>query len=160
MRKRRTRLKSALSRVKSLYDVALLDCPPNISLLSENVFRLSDAILVPIVPSIADSLGNTVASPTDGPPAGGGDAAGERLDLLGQPTGRAVEEGDRRILPTGRDFEPVAEDPDAIRVGPPRKPRTMLQLRPQSGTGTGAAGPGTTAGRAARASAHPGHLAP
>jgi chromosome partitioning protein len=51
MRKRRTRLKSALSRVKSLYDVALLDCPPNISLLSENVFRLSDAILVPIVPS-------------------------------------------------------------------------------------------------------------
>jgi cellulose biosynthesis protein BcsQ len=33
------------------YDVAILDCPPSISLVSENVFTAADALLVPIVPS-------------------------------------------------------------------------------------------------------------
>lgn len=51
MRKRRTRLKTALQRVSKTYDVVLLDCPPNSSLLSENVFRISDAVLVPIIPT-------------------------------------------------------------------------------------------------------------
>jgi len=33
------------------YDVAILDCPPSISLVSENVFTAADALLVPLVPS-------------------------------------------------------------------------------------------------------------
>jgi cellulose biosynthesis protein BcsQ len=33
------------------YDVAILDCPPSISLVSENVFAAADVLLVPLVPS-------------------------------------------------------------------------------------------------------------
>jgi cellulose biosynthesis protein BcsQ len=33
------------------YDVAVLDCPPSISLVSENVFAAADLLLVPLVPS-------------------------------------------------------------------------------------------------------------
>jgi chromosome partitioning protein len=51
MEKSRSGLKKALRAVKGQYDVALLDCPPNISMLSENVFALADAILVPVIPS-------------------------------------------------------------------------------------------------------------
>ncbi|ANT59606.1 MULTISPECIES: ParA family protein [Roseobacteraceae] len=51
MRNSRSRLKKALKAVKGDYDVILLDCPPNISTLSENVFRASDAIVVPVIPT-------------------------------------------------------------------------------------------------------------
>lgn len=51
MRDSRSRLKKALAAVKGDYDVILLDCPPNISALSENVFRAADAILVPVIPT-------------------------------------------------------------------------------------------------------------
>ena len=51
MRDRRSRLKKALEAVKADYDVILLDCPPNISTLSENVFRAADAVLVPVIPT-------------------------------------------------------------------------------------------------------------
>jgi len=51
MRNTRSRLKKALKAVKADYDVIVLDCPPNISLLSENVFRAADAILVPVIPT-------------------------------------------------------------------------------------------------------------
>lgn len=51
MRKSRTRLKAAFKDLHGSYDVVLLDCPPNISLLSENVFRIADTILVPIIPT-------------------------------------------------------------------------------------------------------------
>jgi cellulose biosynthesis protein BcsQ len=33
------------------YDQIILDCPPNISLASENVFRAADALLVPLIPT-------------------------------------------------------------------------------------------------------------
>jgi len=41
------------------YDYTFLDCPPSISLVSENIFRASDAILVPMIPTTlsARSLG-------------------------------------------------------------------------------------------------------
>jgi chromosome partitioning protein len=41
------------------YDYIFLDCPPSISLVSENIFRASDAILVPMIPTTlsARSLG-------------------------------------------------------------------------------------------------------
>ena len=51
MRNSRSRLKKALKGVKNDYDVVLLDCPPNISTLSENVFRSADAIVVPVIPT-------------------------------------------------------------------------------------------------------------
>lgn len=51
MRDSRSRLKKALKAVKRDYDVIVLDCPPSISALSESVFRSSDAILVPVIPT-------------------------------------------------------------------------------------------------------------
>ncbi|WP_424927266.1 ParA family protein [Amaricoccus tamworthensis] len=51
MRNSHSRLKKALKAVKGDYDVILLDCPPNISTLSENVFKASDGIVVPIIPT-------------------------------------------------------------------------------------------------------------
>ena len=33
------------------YDVAVLDCPPSISLVSESVFEAADGLLVPLIPS-------------------------------------------------------------------------------------------------------------
>ena len=51
MRDTRSRLKKALNTVQADYDVIILDCPPNISTLSENIFRAADAILVPVIPT-------------------------------------------------------------------------------------------------------------
>lgn len=51
MRDTRSRLKKALKTVQADYDVIVLDCPPNISTLSENVFRAADAIIVPVIPT-------------------------------------------------------------------------------------------------------------
>lgn len=51
MRNSRSRLKKALKGVKGDYDVVVLDCPPNISTLSENIFRSADGIVVPVIPS-------------------------------------------------------------------------------------------------------------
>lgn len=51
MRDSRSRLKKALKAVKQDYDFILLDCPPSISTLSENIFRSADAILVPVIPT-------------------------------------------------------------------------------------------------------------
>jgi chromosome partitioning protein len=38
-------------RLRELYDILFLDCPPGISLLSENVLRAADAVVVPLIPS-------------------------------------------------------------------------------------------------------------
>lgn len=51
MKHSRSRLKKAVKAVNSDYDVILLDCPPNISRLSENVFRAADRIVVPVIPT-------------------------------------------------------------------------------------------------------------
>jgi chromosome partitioning protein len=52
MSKRRKQLRRVLEEFKPDYDVILMDCPPNITLLSENIFRASDAILVPVIPTV------------------------------------------------------------------------------------------------------------
>lgn len=52
MAKRRKQLRRVLDEFKPDYDVILMDCPPNITLLSENVFRASDLILVPVIPTV------------------------------------------------------------------------------------------------------------
>jgi chromosome partitioning protein len=37
------------------YDYVFLDCPPSISLVSENVFEAADALIVPIIPATLSS---------------------------------------------------------------------------------------------------------
>ncbi len=44
-------LKNIFKTYETTYDLILLDCPPNITLLSENIFYAADLILVPIIPS-------------------------------------------------------------------------------------------------------------
>lgn len=51
MKNSRSRLKKALKAAGRDYDTVILDCPPNISTLSENVFRASDCIVVPVIPT-------------------------------------------------------------------------------------------------------------
>jgi cellulose biosynthesis protein BcsQ len=40
-----------LKPLRREYDLVFLDCPPSISLMSENIFRAADALLVPLIPS-------------------------------------------------------------------------------------------------------------
>lgn len=51
MKNSRSRLKKVLREAENDYDVVILDCPPNISLLSENVFKVADKIVVPVIPT-------------------------------------------------------------------------------------------------------------
>lgn len=37
--------------LRQLYEVLILDCPPGITLLSENVLRAADAVVVPVIPT-------------------------------------------------------------------------------------------------------------
>jgi chromosome partitioning protein len=50
-KKSEQRVGKALAEVADDYDVAVLDCPPGLTLLSTNVVRAADLILTPIVPS-------------------------------------------------------------------------------------------------------------
>lgn len=40
-----------LKPLSEAYDYIFLDCPPSISLVSENIFKASDALLVPMIPT-------------------------------------------------------------------------------------------------------------
>ncbi len=46
------RLKKLLAPLTKEYDIIILDCPPNISLLSEAIFEASQLIVSPIIPTI------------------------------------------------------------------------------------------------------------
>lgn len=45
------RVRKVLRPLREHYDVVVLDCPPGLSLVSTNVVRAADLVLVPIVPS-------------------------------------------------------------------------------------------------------------
>jgi cellulose biosynthesis protein BcsQ len=45
------RLRRVLAPLQEHYDLAVIDCPPSISLVSESVFDAADALLVPLIPS-------------------------------------------------------------------------------------------------------------
>ena len=45
------RLGKSLKTVAGEYDIIMLDCPPNISMLAENVFEAADHIVVPVIPT-------------------------------------------------------------------------------------------------------------
>ena len=49
------RLAELLAGLDGRYDVAILDCPPSISLASESVFGAADALLVPVIPTTLSS---------------------------------------------------------------------------------------------------------
>lgn len=67
------RLRKVLAPLSEHYDLAVLDCPPSISLVSENVFEAADALLVPLIPSTLtlrtfEQLGGFVAAEVERPP--------------------------------------------------------------------------------------------
>ena len=45
------KLDDLLRRLTDEYDLIVLDCPPNITLLAENIFKASDVVLVPVIPT-------------------------------------------------------------------------------------------------------------
>jgi cellulose biosynthesis protein BcsQ len=45
------RIAELLEPLAAEYDVVFLDCPPSISLVSENVMRAADVLLVPLIPT-------------------------------------------------------------------------------------------------------------
>ncbi len=49
--KPRQRLAELLAPLGDLFDLAILDCPPSISLASESVFGATDALIVPVLPA-------------------------------------------------------------------------------------------------------------
>jgi len=68
------RLRKVLAPLAEHYDLAVLDCPPSISLVSESVFDAADALLVPLIPSTLtlrtfEQLGDFVAAEVDRPPS-------------------------------------------------------------------------------------------
>jgi chromosome partitioning protein len=50
-KKRTRRIDVLLRPMAKDYDFVFLDCPPSISLVSENVFRAANALLVPLIPT-------------------------------------------------------------------------------------------------------------
>ncbi|MEO6472854.1 MAG: AAA family ATPase [Aeromicrobium sp.] len=50
-KKRTRRLGQLLKSLDDEYDVVFLDCPPSISLVSENVMHAADTLLVPLIPA-------------------------------------------------------------------------------------------------------------
>ena len=51
------RLQNILKPLKKQYPLIILDCPPNISLETENIFRATDVILIPFIPTTLSLLG-------------------------------------------------------------------------------------------------------
>ncbi len=51
MKKSRGQLRKILHHVGNDYQAVILDCPPGITLLSESIFRASDLLLVPVIPT-------------------------------------------------------------------------------------------------------------
>ena len=56
MKKSRQRISLILKPLRKEYDQIFLDCPPNITLLSENIFYAADHILVPMIPTTLSLL--------------------------------------------------------------------------------------------------------
>jgi len=56
MKKSRQRISRILKPLRTEYDHIFLDCPPNITLLSENIFYAADHILVPLIPTTLSYL--------------------------------------------------------------------------------------------------------
>lgn len=51
-----TELKRIFAGFKDDYDVLILDCPPNMTLLSENILKAADLIVTPVIPTTLSIL--------------------------------------------------------------------------------------------------------
>lgn len=51
MHRSKKKLNQILHSLRKEYDVIILDCPPNITLLAENIFNAADIIVVPVIPT-------------------------------------------------------------------------------------------------------------
>ncbi len=47
----KTQFNSIVKKLSKEYEIIFMDCPPGITLLSENIFNSSDMILVPVIPT-------------------------------------------------------------------------------------------------------------
>ncbi|MEA2114678.1 MAG: AAA family ATPase [Thermodesulfobacteriota bacterium] len=56
MKKSRRRLRKVLKPLTDEYEHLFLDCPPNITLLSENIFHAADILLIPFIPTTLSLL--------------------------------------------------------------------------------------------------------
>jgi cellulose biosynthesis protein BcsQ len=73
VKKSTERIGRLLDSVATDYDLAVLDCPPSVSLVSENVVHAADVVLVPVIPAALsvrtlEQLTQFVATVTDRPP--------------------------------------------------------------------------------------------
>ncbi|WPD21067.1 MAG: AAA family ATPase [Candidatus Electrothrix scaldis] len=59
MKKSKKRLKQVLAPLAEEYQHIFLDCPPNITLLSENIFYAADIVLIPFIPTTLSMLSFT-----------------------------------------------------------------------------------------------------
>jgi chromosome partitioning protein len=50
-KKSQNRLRKVISPLRKQYEHIFIDCPPNITLVAENVFRSADIILTPVIPT-------------------------------------------------------------------------------------------------------------
>jgi cellulose biosynthesis protein BcsQ len=55
-KKSHTRLSKVLTPLQTEYDRIILDCPPNLTLVSENILFAADYILVPVIPTTLSLL--------------------------------------------------------------------------------------------------------
>ena len=46
------RIRRLIAPLKDEYDVVILDCPPSVSLVSENIVHACDVLLVPLIPAM------------------------------------------------------------------------------------------------------------
>ena len=51
LKRPKTRLKKIVEPLKDEYDLVMLDCPPSINVVAENIFNAADFILVPLPPT-------------------------------------------------------------------------------------------------------------
>ena len=51
VKKSKKQLNEILKNFKKDYDIILLDCPPGLTLLSENIFHASDYLITPLIPT-------------------------------------------------------------------------------------------------------------
>jgi cellulose biosynthesis protein BcsQ len=56
MKRAKKRLRESLRRLDGDYDFMFLDCPPNITLVAENIFRTADWVVVPLIPTTLSLL--------------------------------------------------------------------------------------------------------
>ena len=123
-----------LARIEDGYDLAILDCAPSISLVSESVFTAADLLLVPLIPSTlsARTLEQLRGLPRRRAPAA---ARGARVLLDGRPPQAPAQGADGVAARLRRRGDPVgqrgrADGPAARAAGhDPTAPPGRARLR-------------------------------